>query len=304
MRIKSIFNIAVVLAASALALSSCDPIEDMDARNKYANAGTPVSKADLTAALSVKQLPNADGKVEGDQYVIVKNNKPEIGGVWKFYRGSVVTTYATDADTIVLGTNGDYKIVYEGISANQRVVSDTIRITVTNVFDIFDRYLTGATDKADKSAKKVWRFRKVQWGSYCNMGAYGGWKYTSAGYTPESNFAWWSNITDLSTLGNQSMVMSYNGTTMTIYEPDGTTVRRSGSFAYTHTVADELVKGELTMSVRTMGGEFDETSTAKTDIVYWILTLDDKYMTLFHPVKYTGGVDWDSYGWYVYYECE
>ena len=276
----------------------------MDARNNYGK-GTPISKADLTAALSVKQLPNTDGKVEGDQYVIVKNSKPEIGGVWKFYRGSVATTYATDADTIVLGTNGDYKIVYEGISADQRVVSDTIRITVTNVFDVFDQYLTGAVDKADKNAKKVWRFRNVSWGSYCNMGAYGGWKYTSAGYTPESNFAWWGNVTSLDDLGgNLSMVMNYNGSSVTIYEPDGTTVRRSGSFAYNHNIPDELVKGELTMSVRTMGGELDESSTAKSDIVYWILTLDDKYMTFFHPATYTGGVDWDSYGWYVYYECE
>ena len=40
------------------------------------------------------------------------------------------------------------------------------------------------------------------------------------------------------------------------------------------------------------------------DNVFWILTLTDEYITLYHPQKYTGGGDWDDYGWYVYYESK
>lgn len=283
--------------------TSCDPLEDKADRNAYNNAGEPISTAELTAALSITQLPNEDGKVEGDQYVIVKNSRPDIGGYWKVNRGGVITTYATDADTLILGTNGEYAISYVGISANKRVESDAKTITVTNVFDIYDKYLTGAENKADKTAKKTWRFRKVDWGSYCNMGAYGGWKYTSAGYTPESNFAWWANYTDLSVIGNQSMVMKYDGSKFTVYNADGS-VKREGSFSYTHTETDQLVLGELTMSVRTMGAEYDEGSLSTSNIVYWLLRIDDNYITLFHPAKYTNNVDWSDYGWYVYYQCE
>ena len=75
-----------------------------------------------------------------------------------------------------------------GISANQIIKTDPVVVTVTNVFDDWSTYFTGATDKSDKSAKKTWKFREVSWGSVCNMGAHGGWKYTSAGYTPESKF--------------------------------------------------------------------------------------------------------------------
>lgn len=84
-------------------------------------------------------------------------------------------------------SNADYSIYYMGISANQIIKTDPVVVTVTNVFDDWSTYFTGATDKSDKSAKKTWKFREVSWGSVCNMGAHGGWKYTSAGYTPESN---------------------------------------------------------------------------------------------------------------------
>ena len=100
-----------------------------------------------------------------------------------------------DNATVIMESNADYSIYYMGISANQIIKTDPVVVTVTNVFDDWSTYFTGATDKSDKSAKKTWKFREVSWGSVCNMGAHGGWKYTSAGYTPESNFAWWANVT-------------------------------------------------------------------------------------------------------------
>ena len=93
-------------------------------------------------------------------------------------------------------------------------------VTVTNVFDDWSTYFTGATDKSDKSAKKTWKFREVSWGSVCNMGAHGGWKYTSAGYTPESNFAWWANVT-AAEAGDQSMVFEFDGNKMKTYDASG-----------------------------------------------------------------------------------
>ena len=95
-------------------------------------------------------------------------------------------------------------------------------LTVTNVFDEYDNLLTGAKNKADRNAVKTWKFRKVEVKSgkfsYANMGAYGGWKYTSAGYTPESDFIWWANITDaeLGDKVNWRMEFSYNGNKFTL----------------------------------------------------------------------------------------
>lgn len=114
-------------------------------------------------------------------------------------------TLVTDNATVIMESNADYSIYYMGISANQIIKTDPVVVTVTNVFDDWSTYFTGATDKSDKSAKKTWKFREVSWGSVCNMGAHGGWKYTSAGYTPESNFAWWANVT-AAEAGDQSMV--------------------------------------------------------------------------------------------------
>ena len=117
-------------------------------------------------------------------------------------------------------SNADYSIYYMGISANQIIKTDPVVVTVTNVFDDWSTYFTGATDKSDKSAKKTWKFREVSWGSVCNMGAHGGWKYTSAGYTPESNFAWWANVT-AAEAGDQSMVFEFDGNKMKTYDASG-----------------------------------------------------------------------------------
>ena len=33
-------------------------------------------------------------------------------------------------------------------------------------------------------------------------------------------------------------------------------------------------------------------------------TLDENYITIYHPGKYSGGVDWDDSGWYAYFKTE
>ena len=295
--------------ALSLGVTACDPIEDTDDQSKFDNAGEAISSADLTKALSVTQLPNVEGQDAGDQYVIVKNSRPDIGGVWIFKKGDVTTTYGTDADTIVLGSNGTYEVTYRGISNNKIVTSDPIEIVVTNVFDIFDQYLTGAKSKSDINATKKWKMRRVVDGStvaYCHNGAHGAWKYTSAGYTPEkvNGVAWWGTIGD-SQIGDYTkryMIFSYKGNAMASYRPDGS-VASTGNFSYNHDAVETGVLGEFLPSYAPLGGAaFDECAIFKKQPVYYLLTLNDKYMTLYHPAK-IGGEDWSDCGWYVFYEA-
>lgn len=294
----------VMMFVAVFTVISCDPIEDNSLRDSKINGvGTPITAEELKAALSMTQLPNQDGVVIGDQYIIVKNSRPDIGGRWHLLRGAMEKTYGTDNDTIICSDNGDYQLYYEGISANTIVKTAPFEFTVTNVFDPWSKYFTNAVDKADKTAKKTWRFRQVSWGSVCNMGAHGGWKYTSAGYTPESNFAWWANVT-LATAGDQKMVFEYDGNKLTNYKADGT-VRYSGNFSFTHNQPETGVLGELITSCPVIGSSYDdEGQSTKKNNTFWLLTLTDDYITLYHPDKYKGGGDWDDSGWYVYYKCD
>lgn len=175
-------KILIAMLASASIVTACDPIEDEDLRDKYVtDAGTPITKEALQAAISITQpFPNQDGVVEGDQYIALKNSRPDIGGSWHIEWGGEGSkqskTLVTDNATVIMESNADYSIYYMGISANQIIKTDPVVVTVTNVFDDWSTYFTGATDKSDKSAKKTWKFREVSWGSVCNMGAHGGWK--------------------------------------------------------------------------------------------------------------------------------
>ena len=162
--------------------------------------------------------------------------------------------------------------------------------------------ITGATDKSDKSAKKTWKFREVSWGSVCNMGAHGGWKYTSAGYTPESNFAWWANVT-AAEAGDQSMVFEFDGNKMKTYDASGN-LKAEGTFSFTHEKPEDGVLGELITSIPTIGGNYDDNGQSVGSNKFWLLTLDENYITIYHPGKYSGGVDWDDSGWYAYFKTE
>lgn len=77
-------KILIAMLASAFIVTACDPIEDEDLRDKYVtDAGTPITKEALQAAISITQpFPNQDGVVEGDQYIALKNSRPDIGGSW------------------------------------------------------------------------------------------------------------------------------------------------------------------------------------------------------------------------------
>ena len=91
-------KILIAMLASAFIVTACDPIEDEDLRDKYVtDAGTPITKEALQAAISITQpFPNQDGVVEGDQYIALKNSRPD-----NSQPGSVPVQYHL-ADAILL----------------------------------------------------------------------------------------------------------------------------------------------------------------------------------------------------------
>lgn len=295
-------NILIGMLACMSVFAACDPIEDESLRDDYQNAGTPITKEELQAAISVTQpYPNQEGVVEGDQYVVLKNSRPDVGGVWHAEWTTGVKIVGSENTTLIYEKNGTFNIWYEGISANQIITTDPVTVTVTNVFDEWDGLFTGATDKADKTAKKTWTFRAIETKNYglsvCNMGAFGAWNY----YPPESDNVWWSSYTP-EQAGPQKMVFEYDGNKMTTYDADGNEMN-VGSFGYTHNVPFNGVLGELVTTVPVIGSEYDE-CTERPNMeqnTYWILTLTDEYITLFKPYDDTRE-EWASSGWYVYYQ--
>lgn len=312
---KTLKQIAIFATALAF-LAACDAIEDQTLRNEYHSATTPLTRELLTSALTVTQLPNAEGVVEGDQCIVVKNSKPEIGGQWILMKDGVVAAKsACDVDTLYATSNGIFQLYYQGISDNTIVISHVFDLTVTNFFDEFDRYLSGAKDKADVNAKKIWKFRRVvsgSWIGYADNGAHGAWKYTNAGYTPETiaNVSWWGFVGDAGgahvdyPIGNhikQRMTFTYKDNKINITNDDGSP-RREGTFKYNHDEVETGVKGLLTTSIPLMGSEY--WNECSDGLVWYILTLDDKYMTLYNTSAEPGkGADWEDCGWYVFYEA-
>ena len=111
-------KILIAMLASAFIVTACDPIEDEDLRDKYVtDAGTPITKEALQAAISITQpFPNQDGVVEGDQYIALKNSRPDIGGSWHIEWGGEGSkqskTLVTDNATVIMESNADYSIYY------------------------------------------------------------------------------------------------------------------------------------------------------------------------------------------------
>ena len=136
---------AIALLASMVA---CNPIEDKSLRDDYiTNAGTPVTSEELTSYLHVDQpYPNTETAVEGDQIVSLKNDRPEIGGVWHVVTSMGETILKSDSCTYTYESNGEFEVYYVALSAGKIVESAHFPITVTNVFDPWAGYLTGAKD--------------------------------------------------------------------------------------------------------------------------------------------------------------
>ena len=288
------------MCAVAMLGWACTPIEDQELRDKYVtNAGDPITVAELDAALVVSQpYPNTETAIEGDQYVHLKNKRPEIGGTW--HVGS--KSYLTDDQIIVVEANGVYDVYYSAVSNGKIVNSTPIQITVTNVFDPWMGYLTSAKDKADMSATKEWGFR-TDLSAICDHCAHGWWKYGSAGYTPESfsGITWWGAV-DFATAGDQRMVFAVDGNKMTTFDAEGVQMGE-GKFEFTHDQPEDGVMGLFKTTTPTIGAEFDDNGQGD-DNTFYILTLTEKYMTLYQWESTTPGGDWGDCSWRVVYEAK
>ena len=239
--------------------------------------------------------------MEGDQIVSLKNDRPEIGGVWHVVTSMGETILKSDSCTYTYESNGEFEVYYVALSAGKIVESAHFPITVTNVFDPWAGYLTGAKDKADRGAKKTWAWREVSWGSVCNMGAHGGWKYASAGYTPESNFCWWGNVKMSDVSADEKMVFEYAGSKRTTYNADGS-VKATGTFGFNKEVPEDAVLGSLITTAPTIGARFDEVGQGQNNSFY-LLTFDNDYITIFHKTPSSAMADWSDYGWYAYFKA-
>lgn len=288
------------MCAVAMLGWACTPIEDQELRDKYVtNAGDPITVAELDAALEVSQpYPNTETAIEGDQYVHLKNKRPEIGGTW--HVGG--KTYLTDDKIVVVEANGVYDVYYSAVSNGKIVNSTPIQITVTNVFDPWMGYLTSAKDKADMSATKEWGFR-TDLSAICDHCAHGWWKYGSAGYTPESfsGITWWGAV-DFATAGDQRMVFAVDGNKMTTFDAEGVQMGE-GKFEFTHDQPEDGVMGLFKTTTPTIGAEFDDNGQGDNNTFY-ILTLTEKYMTLYQWESTTPGGDWGDCSWRVVYEAK
>jgi hypothetical protein len=263
------------------------------------NAGDPISVAELDAALEVSQpYPNQEGVEQGDQYIHLKNKRPEIGGTWHVGNKN----YLTDDKIIVAEANGVYDVWYSAVSNGKIVNSTPVQVTVTNVFDPWMGLFTGAESKADMNATKEWGFRS-DLSAVCDMCAHGWWKATSAGYTPESfsGVTWWNNIT-FDAAGDQRMVFAVDGNKLTTFDAAGTQMNE-GTFAFSHEQPEDLVQGLLTTTCPIIGSEFDDNGQGDNNRFY-ILTLTDKYMTLYQWESANPGSDWGDCSWRVVYEAK
>lgn len=282
----------ILIVATILLGTACNPLEDTSLREKFENPGTPISQEELDAAISVTQLPNSESSVIGDQYVVLKNSRPDIGGVWHCATTTGDKIIKSNQDTIIYGSNGTFEIYFQGLSANQIVTSKSFHVTITNVFDEYDHLLTGANSKVEKDAKKTWKFRDTNLPVAYN-GMLGIWyadrsagKDTSKRTPGEGS--WDSNHN--AEVADQTMTFEFDGNKLTTYDKTGAVVQ-TGKWAYTHNESN-LILGELITDIPVIGcntiGIWQSFNGTQTP--YWIIEISEDEMLLCLPGTYTDAV--------------
>jgi hypothetical protein len=196
---------------------ACNPIEDTSLREEFAKTGTPITSEELTAALSVTQLPNIEGEERGDQYVIIDNARKDIPGTWFVQTAAGMKQYHTDHDTVVYTANGKYDIYFVGLSEKQAITSKSFRVSVTHLpLKEYETYLSGAISGADNTnAKKAWRL--LQTGASVYQGMYGNWKY----YDMNPGLNSWGTVTITPDVRETTVVFEYDGNKIKTYSASG-----------------------------------------------------------------------------------
>ena len=292
-------SIIIILTVTiALLGMACNPIEDTGARDEFAKKGMPVSIEELNAALSVTQpIPNSDNKVEGDQYVVLNNARTDIPGTWFVETSTGIVKRNTDHDTVIYGANNTYSIYFVGLSEGEAVKSRTFTVTVTNCFDEYMTYLTGAIDKADKTAKKTWKLLDHPLAFYNGM--YGAWKYYDMA-PGQSNYQGGASVLATADFAKY-MVFEIEGGKLTVYDGNNT-VLNAGGWAFTHEDRGEEIDGELIVSVPLIATEKRWQTFSGTSTPYYILSIDANSMILCLPGTYNRtGEDWDYDASYYFF---
>lgn len=304
---KTTIKSAIAVLFASTVLCSCETIE-----NKYDFDQTnPISAQELKQALEFHQFENKDGEVVGDQYIIVRNNRPDIGGTWHLVHNGSELTYSTDHDTIICTDNGEFELYYQGISKNTIVKTEPFTFTVTNVFDEWSNYFTGAENKADKTASKTWIFRGVKSGDsqlIALNGGYGVWNYAEGDAIDAliASNAWWNNHT-IQEAANYEWKFDYENNKLTVTNASGAP-RYEGTFSFTHNAAETGVLGELITDVPLFEISWDDCNVQNNkngkQNVYWIIRFDGEILTLAHPDTFGGGVDWDNCAFFGFLQAK
>jgi hypothetical protein len=286
---------------------ACDPIEDTSLREKYyENVREPISKADLAAALSITQ------PIEGkNQYIVIRNSRPDIPGMWHYLTTTGEKTLGTDQDTIVYDANGMYSIWFVGLSANTVVQTDPVSVTVSDFpVEEWDTWLTGA-NAGNITGYKTWEF----WpGSTTNAvyynGMYANWLVDGTVAAIHNGLNSWGGYTKLEQAGAWTVTFEYIGQKLTVYKPDGT-VSATGNYALSHEIPtggsgtpEKYIIGQL-ITTTPLPGSTTSWEVLGANPTYWLWLLDGEHMCIVHPVStWAQGDFWDNSAWYGFYQAK
>lgn len=317
---NTIKTIAAIVALSGL--FACSPIEDQSLRSRYiTNAGDPISTAEITKHLTVSQ-PKAD-QYE-DYYIEVKNDDPDIAGVWHFTTGGGDAILFSKSGSYTYTANGDFEVFFVASSGNHLVESEHFKVSVSNVFDPWVGMLTGATSSKDVDSEKTWGFRTIDpatnkdtatpndpAGWICECPGYPLWAYypcTDCGQD-------WGGHATFADAGDQTMVFRFGGNKITTYAADGTKVAE-GSFGVSRTAPDPRepasgtgmkAMGAFTTNIPIPGAEYDWTGQGSSN-TFLLLELTDNILSVGHanypaptPAKWTDD-DWGDAIWLCWYK--
>ena len=310
-------NTLVIAAfAALLGAFACTPIEDQMLRDKYiTNAGPVLTSDELTAHLKVEQ------KGETNDVITVSNDDPRIGGVWHFTTATGEDILKTDSGTYTYTANGNFKVYMVAPAGQGKLVkSKEFEVKVSDVYDPWVGLLTGAKDKFDKSATKVWGFRSSDGadgtdlngdpnGTILGMSAYGFWKWYP--YSQTSGQAWWGVVT-FGQAGDQTMKFYYTDAVLETFDAAGNKTN-TGNFAVGHTPVDNAPiqtpkgvsqMGTFSATVPVIGSEYDDYGATTT---YMLIYLDDTYMCIAHYPDMSAcsaGLDWNDAVWICNYKAK
>ena len=317
---NTIKTIAAVVALGSM--FACAPIEDQSLREKYVtNAGAPLTSAEITQHLSVTQPKAAQYE---DFYIEVKNNDPDIAGVWHFTTGGGDAVLYSKNGSYEYSANGDFEVFFVATTGNQLVESEHFKVSVANVFDPWVGMLTGATSSKDVDSQKTWEFRTIDHttnkdtaiphdptGWICESPGYPLWAYypcTDCGQD-------WGGKATFADAGDQTMVFKFGGNKLTTYDKNGNK-KAEGSFGVSRTAPDPRdpaagtgmkAMGALTTNIPLPGGEYDWDGQGDNN-TFLLLELTDEILSVGHanwpnpvPAKWTDD-DWGVQIWLCWYK--